>query len=100
MKVIHWLAVLVCAFAGLARAQGARTEPRYQSAFDGFRNWRTDEPVDWKRANDEMRTLGGHAGHLRGTPTAGARRPAPAGPREQVKPPSSGGSGIHHGVRQ
>lgn len=100
MKNSHWLAAVLCAVTGAAAAQSGETESLYRSAFDGYRGWRTGEPVDWKRANDEMRTLGGHAGHLRGTPTAGARQPAPDSPREQVKPPSSGGGGIHHGVRQ
>lgn len=44
----------------------------YTSAFQDYRRFRLDEPmVDWRRINDDMAGLGGHAGHLRGTaPTA------------------------------
>lgn len=54
-------------------ARVPRTPPAHVSAFDGYRAWREPTLVPWKRANDEVGRLGGHAGHLRGdTPTAPA----------------------------
>lgn len=98
MKHIHWLAVVLCAVAGAAGAQAGKTEPLYRSAFDGYRSWRADEPLDWKRANDEMKALGGHAGHLRGAPPAEAKPPARTLP--EARQPAAGGNGMHHGTRQ
>ena len=76
MRRLHWLAVALCAITGTASAQTGNTEPLYRSAFDGYRNWRADAPGDWKRANDEMKRLGGHVGHARAA--AGSNAPAPA----------------------
>ncbi len=97
MKKIHWLAAVLCAVAGAAGAQAGTTEPLYRSAFDGYRSWRTDEPVEWKRANDEMKALGGHAGHLRGAPPANTKPPARVQPSQ---PPADSGHGEHHGARK
>ena len=55
--------------AAVAAATTAPDVAPYRSAFADYRPWRGQEPtVDWKRANDEMRRLGGHAGHLRDKP--------------------------------
>jgi hypothetical protein len=41
-------------------------EDRFQSAFDGYRRFRADEPMgDWRQINKDMALLGGHAGHAR-----------------------------------
>jgi hypothetical protein len=51
----------------------------FQSAFDGYRRFRADEPMaDWQQLNKEIAALGGHAGHLRGAP-------APLQDKEQPK---------------
>jgi hypothetical protein len=61
-----------------------RTPPAYVSTFAEYRAWREPQLAPWKRANDEVASLGGHAGHLRGS---GATPPAPpsggAGPAEK-----------------
>jgi hypothetical protein len=61
-----------------------RTPPAYVSALAGYRAWREVEVVPWKRANDEVGRLGGHAGHLRGSsPTPPAPVSGGAGPAEK-----------------
>lgn len=67
---LSWLA------AALAAAPSAIEIPPYRSAFADYRAWRADEPTaDWRRANDDVRRLGGHAGHLREAPSAPGERP-------------------------
>ncbi len=95
MKVLLWVAL---AAGGLHAAQAqppstaaptakASDTPvlvaPYRSAFEGFRPWRDEEPQDWRRANDEMKQLGGHNGHLR-APSA-ARPAGEATPKAQEK---------------
>lgn len=101
MNTIHWLAAALCAAAAAANAQAGKDEPLYRSALDGYRSWRADEQLaDWKRANDEMKGLGGHAGHLRGAPRAPGSKPVPAKPLQQDKPAAAGGHGAHHGAQK
>ncbi|MBL8517614.1 MAG: hypothetical protein SF172_15845 [Burkholderiales bacterium] len=48
----------------------------YTSAFQDYQRFRLDEPmVDWRRINDDMAGLGGHAGHLRGTALPAETKP-------------------------
>ena len=48
----------------------------YTSAFQDYQRFRFDEPmVDWRRINDDMAGLGGHAGHVRGTATPAGAKP-------------------------
>lgn len=55
------------------RASAPRTPPAYVSAFTDYRAWRDPALVPWKRANEEVGRLGGHAGHLRGDATPAAK---------------------------
>jgi hypothetical protein len=49
----------------------------YASAFADYRPWREADPLPWARANQEVGTVGGHAGMLRGAARAeDARAPA------------------------
>lgn len=41
------------------------------------------DPVPWREANDRVRLLGGHAGHLRGAAGASPARQAPVTPKEK-----------------
>ncbi|MGH8682597.1 MAG: hypothetical protein ACREVS_20750 [Burkholderiales bacterium] len=78
----------------LAQTTGARpdpTDPRLnapppatESAFAGYRGYRDEPLADWRAVNDEMRALGGHAGHIRDA--APADRALPAGDRATPKP--------------
>jgi hypothetical protein len=65
--------VLAALAAGAAAAQGdGRPNPldaqakvpavEYRSAFEGYRPFAEQEPRDWRNANEEVRTAGGHAG--------------------------------------
>jgi hypothetical protein len=75
--------------AAVAAAPTAPDVAPYRSAFAEYRPWRGQEPaVDWKRANDEMKRLGGHAGHLREK----AQQPEP--------PAAAGGHDAHQGARK
>jgi hypothetical protein len=60
--------------------------PTYQSVFDSYRPWRDETRADWRKANEEMGQLGGHAGQLRASPATPAASPAPA----------RSGDGAHH----
>ena len=80
------LAVPALLATGLVLAQsGERPEdPRakappleYRSAFEGYRPFAEQELRDWRKANDEVRQAGGHAGHKRGQPTS---KPQPGSP--------------------
>ena len=37
---------------------------RYHSAFEDYQPYRDPLAVKWRDANDEVKTFGGHAGHL------------------------------------
>jgi len=90
---LYCLAAALCAIAGAVSAQTADGAPLYRSAFDGYRVWRADESGDWKRANDEMQRLGGHAGHLRGAAPSASPTPASKPPQKmQDKPAASSSS--------
>ena len=41
------------------------------------------DPVPWREANDRVRALGGHAGHLRGAAGAAPARQAPLAPKDK-----------------
>ena len=48
--------------------------PVYRSALNGYRPYRTDEPLrPWRDANDEVGRLGGHMGHLAPSAEGGER---------------------------
>jgi hypothetical protein len=76
--------------AGLAVAQdsgrpnpleaGAKAPPvEYRSAFEGYRPFTDRELRDWRKANEEVREAGGHAGHKPGQ-----------GSRQQTSKPQPG----------
>jgi hypothetical protein len=46
------------------QAKAPRTE--YRSAFDGYRPFTEQDLRDWRKANQEVREAGGHAGHKPG----------------------------------
>lgn len=52
--------------AGVAATPGAAIAvPPFRSALDGYRRYRADEPLrPWRELNDEVGTVGGHAGAL------------------------------------
>ena len=53
----------------LADAPPARSTGTYRSPFAGYRPFNADEPLkDWRRANDEVREAGGHAGLVKAEP--------------------------------
>lgn len=94
------LAVPAVVLAGAAAAQtdgranpldpAAKVPPtEYRSAFEGYRSFAEQELASWRRANDEVRAAGGHAGH----------KPA-QGPGKEASEPQAGrpeGSDARHG---
>lgn len=85
-------------FAGFALAQASdRPDPldpaaksppvEFRSAFEGYRPFAEQEPRDWRRANEEVREAGGHAGHK---PGQGASAPSP-----KPRPGDHPGHGAH-----
>ncbi|MCX7960330.1 MAG: hypothetical protein N2653_01985 [Burkholderiales bacterium] len=88
---------LAAAFAaGAAAREVARPHPAdpaagtkppvHRSAFEDYRPYSEPELARWREANDEVRRLGGHAGHVSGSPPG--RGAAPAG-----KPAAQEGQG-------
>ncbi|HEU0200048.1 MAG TPA: hypothetical protein VFR86_06390 [Burkholderiaceae bacterium] len=59
--------------------------PLYRSVFDSYRPWRDESAAEWRKANDEMGRLGGHAGQLRDTTTAPASGMPPQTAGEDTK---------------
>lgn len=89
VRALAAVALLAAAIPGEAQppapadglAPAARDAPpaaapaTFDSAFRGYRAFNAEEPLlDWRKVNDAMRALGGHAGHL--APQA-AGKPAP-----------------------
>jgi hypothetical protein len=78
--------------AGAAFAQGeAKKDPakpeaaapplKYESAFEGFRPFQEQEVVSWRKVNQEVARMGGHAGVLKsGQESNGAARQEETGP--------------------
>lgn len=69
---------LAAAFAaGAAAQQSARPHPAdpgapakppaWESAFEDYRPYEEPAIARWREVNDEMRRLGGHAGHVQGS---------------------------------
>lgn len=76
------LYLLAIACASTASAQDLRrAEPKdalapvppatYRSAFEGYAGFRDEEPLDWRKLNDEVAKAGGHLGIFRGAGRAG-----------------------------
>lgn len=40
-------------------------KPVHESAFTGYRPWSEPATVRWRDANEEVRHLGGHTGHVK-----------------------------------
>jgi hypothetical protein len=102
MSFAHWLIVAALAsvpFAAVAQQIQNHAGPSdanapipastYESAFKNYKPAADEqEPPDkrWRAANDEVRKLGGHAGHVEDNSTApSARTPAPAMPAHHDK---------------
>ncbi len=85
-------ALLALAASGAAAQQKPRPDPAdpaartapsaYRSAFEGYRTFADAEVARWREANEEMRRLGGHVGHVPGA------LPPRAAPAPAAKPPA------------
>lgn len=69
--------------------------PATESAFAGYRSYRDEPLADWRAVNEEVRGLGGHAGHIRDA-AAPADRALPAGDRGSPKPAAAANPGEKH----
>jgi len=54
------------------------TAPVYDSAFVGYQPYREPALADWRALNEEVGTVGGHAGIFRGAGQAGRAKQEPA----------------------
>jgi hypothetical protein len=98
MRILLFVAAWSIAAAALAQGEARRSpaDPQapvpavqYRSAFDGYQPFHEPALADWRRANEEMKRLGGHPGHApQAKPPA-----APAGGQE----PQSAAPGGHGG---
>jgi hypothetical protein len=48
----------------------------YDSAFNGYQAYQSQEPGSWREHNDAMAAVGGHAGHLKGSAPSAEQPPA------------------------
>lgn len=60
-----------CAPVPVATSQPAAKPPAsaapHRSAFEGYRAYKADEPLeDWREANERVREAGGHVGIMKG----------------------------------
>jgi len=95
LRIVLTSALCLGPWAALAQPATARPDPadprvsgpppQTESAFAGYRSFREEPPADWRTVNDEVRGLGGHAGHIRDS-TRPAERAVPAGDRAAPKP--------------
>jgi hypothetical protein len=87
-----WIVFAAAALSATGIADAQQTRPmdpaapatavppvRYQSVFTGFRGQPDDKQTSWREANDEMRRLGGHIGHV---PEPTATKPVPKAPAQ------------------
>ena len=106
LRIILASVLLLGSPAAPAQTTGARPDPAdprlsvpppaAESAFAGYRSFRDEPLADWRAVNDEMRALGGHAGHIRAAAPPADRAPPPAGDRATPKPTSSTTAGEKH----
>lgn len=70
------VAVALAVSAGAALAQGDKprdaSDPKakapavqYRSAFPDYRSFREPEAANWREVNDQVKSLGGHRGHVK-----------------------------------
>jgi hypothetical protein len=87
MKKVFALAWLAgCASSALAQ-QGSPHDPAspsapvrkptYVSAFEAYRPLAEPKPAPWREVNEEVRRLGGHAGHVKPAAKPPAATPVP-----------------------
>lgn len=54
---------------------------QYRSAFEGYKPFAEQDLADWRKANDDVRAAGGHAGHRPGQgPGKETSKPQPGKP--------------------
>ena len=58
-----------------AAPAAAVPKPVYESVFSGYRPWTEPAAARWREPNEDVRRLGGHAGHVK--PAAKAPAAAP-----------------------
>lgn len=72
MRIASWVvpAMLLAGCAGSNEPPVDSANPRakappveYRSAFEGYQKFAEQEPLDWRKANEEVGTAGGHRGH-------------------------------------
>lgn len=72
--------MLALLIAAATAAPTAHEIAPYRPAFAQYRRFEAQPPPrDWRRANDEVGRLGGHAGHLREEGRRPEPHPAPGG---------------------
>lgn len=98
LSAASMLLMLTASLADTASAGEKRWDPadpnaavapqRYVSDFSSYRKPQFEQTLDWRRANDIVRDVGGHAGALKD-----AEEPSAAAPTV----PAPGKPGMHHG---
>jgi hypothetical protein len=89
-RIIAAALAAICAGAAFAQTDAQRnpSDPQqrvpaveYRSAFSDYRPYREPETAKWREANDQVRALGGHKGHVAKTQPAAK----PEAPRKEQK---------------
>jgi hypothetical protein len=70
-SLLFALAMIVAGAAAAEKPPAPPADPKapaapsaYRSAFENYRPFAHPEVVPWRRANEEVGTLGGHKGHM------------------------------------
>ncbi|MFZ5463894.1 MAG: hypothetical protein ACOZB1_10290 [Pseudomonadota bacterium] len=82
MKMYATAAFLAAAMAAQAQDPfdpGQSGQVEYASAFERYQRFREEQGTPWQAANEEMKRIGGHAGHL-----GMDRASAPAGQAQEM----------------
>ncbi len=103
LRPVRWSAVVLCSWIGSAAAAElpAVADPAapvapldYQSVFSSYSKPQLAPAMDWKKANDVVREVGGFAGAMKDEPSQPAS--PPTSPAEgRAAPAGSGGHGGH-----
>lgn len=102
LRSVRWSAIALYSWIGGAAAAelpgvadpAAPTAPLdYQSVFSNYSRPKLGPVMDWKKANDVVREVGGFAGALKDDPSPPAASTSPAEGR--AAPAGSGGHGGH-----
>lgn len=105
MQRVIFSTLLLCLGGAVFAQSEARRDPsdpqagvpavQYRSAFSEYQPFRDPEIGKWREANDQMKELGGHRGHV-AKPGNGGTKPGAQPEAGRAQEPPAGGHAEHH----